>query len=189
LRYDRPVASSRRTIIVVAGARAKPPFRADHVGSFLRPASLAEARRHQQEGKLSREELRRIEDDCIRDVVAMQEKAGLKGITDGDFRRGDWFVDFMFAFDGVTRTGESAPVEFSGGVTFRAPVATVTGRLACPDGGVMVEDFRFLASDYLSGCRRVLERSERRLRRSRGTFCARGLPLPADRRREFDQRG
>jgi 5-methyltetrahydropteroyltriglutamate--homocysteine methyltransferase len=146
LRYDRPVASSRRTIIVVAGARAKPPFRADHVGSFLRPASLAEARRHQQEGKLSREELRRIEDDCIRDVVAMQEKAGLKGITDGDFRRGDWFVDFMFAFDGVTRTGESAPVEFSGGVTFRAPVATVTGRLACPDGGVMVEDFRFLAS-------------------------------------------
>jgi 5-methyltetrahydropteroyltriglutamate--homocysteine methyltransferase len=107
---------------------------------------LFEARRKWHGGKLAREELRRIEDDCIRDVVAMQEEVGLKGITDGDFRRDDWFLDFMFALDGMERSGEHASVPFSGGVTFEAPLATVAGKVKCPDGGIMVEDFKFLQS-------------------------------------------
>lgn len=131
---------------MVAGARAKPPFRADHVGSFLRPAVLLEARRRRQEGKLTREALRDVEDACIRDIVSMQERVGLKGITDGDFRRRDWFLDFMFAFEGMSRSDASVPVAFSGGVVFQAPIATVTGKFKCPERGIMIEDFRFLAS-------------------------------------------
>lgn len=129
-----------------AGARAKPPFRADHVGSFLRPAQLFDARKRWREGQLTRDELRRIEDDCIRDVVAMQEEVGLKGITDGDFRRDDWFLDFMFSLEGMERGAVRSPVPFSGGVTFQAPVATMVGKMKCPPGGVMVEDFKSLAA-------------------------------------------
>ena len=126
--------------------RSKPPFRADHVGSFLRPKNLFQARAKWVEGTLPKSELTKIEDACIRDVIARQEEIGLKGITDGDFRRNDWFLDFMFSLDGIERSGQTALVKFSGGVDYDAPVMKLTGKVRCPDGGVMVEDFKFLKS-------------------------------------------
>lgn len=67
--------------------RTKPPFRADHVGSFLRPKALLDAREQNRDGNLSRAELCKVEDTAIRDVVRFQEDLGLHGITDGEFRR------------------------------------------------------------------------------------------------------
>ncbi|MEQ8347480.1 MAG: 5-methyltetrahydropteroyltriglutamate--homocysteine S-methyltransferase [Sneathiellaceae bacterium] len=87
----------------------KAPFRADHVGSFLRPARLTEARARFQDGTCSAAELRAVEDDCIREVVKKQEAHGLHGITDGEFRRTFFHVDFLEKLDGVTVTyGEFA---------------------------------------------------------------------------------
>ena len=79
-----------------------PPFRADHVGSFLRPRFLAEARDKFFAGNLPADDLRAIEDECIRDLVTRQEQVGLKGITDGEFRRTFFHVDFLEQLDGVT---------------------------------------------------------------------------------------
>jgi 5-methyltetrahydropteroyltriglutamate--homocysteine methyltransferase len=126
--------------------RQKPPFRADHVGSLLRPKKLFTARAAWHAGTLPRSELRAIEDDCVRSAVAMQEGVGLRAITDGDFRRDDWFLDFMFSLEGITRTAEHARVPFSGGLHFLAPLGRVTGKVKCPAGGIMVEDFEFLKS-------------------------------------------
>ena len=84
-----------------------PPFRADHVGSFLRPERLREARERFAAGRLAAAELHAIEDECIREVVHAQENVGLKGITDGEFRRTFFHVDFLERLEGVeTRYGE-----------------------------------------------------------------------------------
>ncbi len=76
----------------------------------------------------------------------MQESVGLRGITDGDFRRDDWFLDFMFGLRGITRGTDRTRVPFSGGLDFQAPVAKVTGKVRCPSAGVGVDDFKFLKS-------------------------------------------
>jgi methionine synthase II (cobalamin-independent) len=125
-------------------ARTKPPFRADHVGSLLRPRRLFEARAKWHAGALPQAELKAIEDECVREAVALQEGIGLNGVTDGDFRRDDWFLDFMFSLEGIERSGQTALVQFSGGVSFDAPVLKLTGKVRCPEGGIMVEDFAFL---------------------------------------------
>ncbi|MDE2017421.1 MAG: 5-methyltetrahydropteroyltriglutamate--homocysteine S-methyltransferase, partial [Hyphomicrobiales bacterium] len=86
---------------------APPPFRADHVGSYLRPKRLMDARERHAAKAISDAELRAVEDDCIRDVVRRQQAAGLKGITDGEFRRTFFHVDFLEKLDGVeTHYGE-----------------------------------------------------------------------------------
>ena len=77
------------------------PFRADVVGSFLRPQELKEARKRFAEGAISASELRQIEDRLITDLVAKQKAHGLKAITDGEFRRSYWHLDFMWGFHGV----------------------------------------------------------------------------------------
>ena len=79
----------------------KPPFRADHVGSLLRPQELLQARERRQSGELSAAALRQIEDRCIRDVVKMQEDIGLQSITDGEYRRTIWHADFLRQINGV----------------------------------------------------------------------------------------
>ena len=85
----------------------RPPFRADHVGSFLRPERLREAREKFAAGGLAAEDLHAIEDECIREVVRAQENVGLKGITDGEFRRTYFHVDFLERLEGVeTHYGE-----------------------------------------------------------------------------------
>ena len=81
--------------------RTIPPFRADHVGSLLRPAALLKAREQRQRNEISAEALARIEDQAIRDVVKLQEDVGLKSITDGEFRRTFWHLDFLERFDNV----------------------------------------------------------------------------------------
>ncbi len=90
--------------------RDKPPFRADHVGSLLRPPALLEAREKRRKGEITAEDLRALEDDAIREVVKLQESVGLKAVTDGEFRRTLWHADFLLSFENVisVKTGASA---------------------------------------------------------------------------------
>jgi 5-methyltetrahydropteroyltriglutamate--homocysteine methyltransferase len=87
-------------------SRASPPFRADHVGSLLRPPALQRAREDHAAGRIDAAELRAIEDEAIRDAVKLQEDVGLRVATDGEFRRSSWHMDFIYQLGGVTRVPE-----------------------------------------------------------------------------------
>jgi 5-methyltetrahydropteroyltriglutamate--homocysteine methyltransferase len=89
-----------------------PPFRADHVGSLLRPADLLRARAEHQAGRLTAAELRRVEDEAIREAATMQAELGLKGVTDGEFRRASWHMDFLYQIGGVEKTDRVLHIEF-----------------------------------------------------------------------------
>jgi len=119
----------------------KPPFRADQVGSLLRPRALAEARGRYKKGELDAAALREAEDHAIREAVRKQEAVGLESITDGEFRRDWWHLDFLSQLDGVTVRENPGP-KF-GGTEEQPPIPNVTGKLryARP---IMVEDFSFL---------------------------------------------
>src|SRR5690606_3207069 len=95
-------------------ARTRPPFRADHVGSLLRPKELLQAREDREAGRITAEELRAIEDEAVRKVVKMQEDIGLQGVTDGEYRRHDWVVDFKYQLGGVEQLGNVIKVPFEG---------------------------------------------------------------------------
>lgn len=122
-------------------SRLQTPFRYDFVGSFLRPEKLKEARRLFAEGKIDQQELDRVTEDAVRDVVAKQKAAGYHVITDGEFRRAYWHLDFMWGFEGVDhRPG--------GGVQFNEEVAALddtwlTGKIKAKPHP-FVEYFRFL---------------------------------------------
>ena len=88
-------------------ARTTPPFRADHVGSLLRPRALLQAREDAAHGAIIAGELRAIEDDAIRDAVRMQEDIGLRSVTDGEFRRASWHMDFIYQIAGVQKADQS----------------------------------------------------------------------------------
>jgi 5-methyltetrahydropteroyltriglutamate--homocysteine methyltransferase len=127
--------------------RTTPPFRADHVGSFLRPAALLEARERFREGTIPREALRAAEDSAIADIVRFQEELGLDGITDGEFRRTYFHVDFLEQLEGVEAKG-GIQVSFrssSGSVDFSPPVMQVTGKVRHVRD-IQLADFRFLRS-------------------------------------------
>ena len=94
----------------------KTPFRYDFVGSFLRPEKLKEAKKNFEEGKITQDGLNQITDDCVRDVVAKQKAAGYHAITDGEFRRKFWHLDFMWGFEGVAHEKEGGGVQFNGEV-------------------------------------------------------------------------
>src|SRR4029453_17703075 len=83
------------------GEKIHAPFRADHVGSLLRPADLLQVRERRERNQITDAELRAVEDRCIRDVVKMQEDLGLQAVTDGEYRRKLWNVDFIKKFAGV----------------------------------------------------------------------------------------
>jgi 5-methyltetrahydropteroyltriglutamate--homocysteine methyltransferase len=117
------VAASRQQAAKAGG----PPFRADHVGSLLRPQALKDAFRDHHAGRLTDEEFRAIQDRCIREAVTMQEQVGLRAITDGEFRRGSWFLGFVDAIEGLTT--RNAPFDFRGGGQARFQTAFVEGRL------------------------------------------------------------
>jgi len=127
--------------------RSTPPFRADHVGSFLRPPALLAAREQFRAAKLSREGLREAEDAAIRDVVQLQEDVGLQGITDGEYRRTYFHIDFLEQLAGVETKGGIAMSFHSsqGNVDFAPPVMRVTSpvRHVKP---IQVDDFNFLKS-------------------------------------------
>jgi len=102
---------------VSRAARSKslrPPFRADHVGSLLRPPELKQAREAFKQGQLSRAALAEFEDRSIRQAVALQEGAGLQSVTDGEFRRAFWHVDFLTGFEGITATQGQYALKFHG---------------------------------------------------------------------------
>ena len=118
-------------------AERKPaPFRADHVGSLLRPADLLQARERRERNQITDAELRAVEDRCIRDVVKMQEDLGLQAVTDGEYRRKLWNVDFVKKFAGVVvkeGLAEDADKSFQGGDANlqRSPTRfEVTGKLS-----------------------------------------------------------
>jgi len=105
----------------MALGRTQPPFRADHVGSLLRPPELLQAREELEAGRLSAEELRAAEDEAIRAAVRMQEDVGLQSATDGEFRRRSWLEDFVFQLGGVVPAGSSSAA--------RASAAQTPGRI------------------------------------------------------------
>lgn len=127
---------------MASATNRKPPFHADQVGSLLRPPELREARAKAKTGELAPGKLREVEDRAIRKAVERQEAVGLRAVTDGEFRRDFWHIDFLKQIEGITLT---RPV----GMTFNAedvpPMATVTGRLRY-GAAIMVDDFKFLKS-------------------------------------------
>ena len=90
--------------------RTSPPFRADHVGSLLRPPELLEARAGHAAGRVSDDELRAVEDEAIRDAVRVQQEVGLQSATDGELRRSSWHMDFIYQLGGVEKVLDSALV-------------------------------------------------------------------------------
>src|SRR5499427_9658729 len=108
--------------------RTMPPFRADHVGSLLRPAALKEARARRAKGEISADELTAIEDREVARIIGKQEQVGLQSITDGEFRRSWWHLDFLWGLDGVERYAMDRGITFAGMQT-RAEGARVIGPL------------------------------------------------------------
>ena len=92
----------------------KTPFRYDFVGSFLRPEKLKAAKKAFEEGTITQEELDRVTDECVTEIVAKQKVAGYHAITDGEFRRKFWHLDFMWGFEGVTHEKDGGGVQFNG---------------------------------------------------------------------------
>jgi 5-methyltetrahydropteroyltriglutamate--homocysteine methyltransferase len=128
-----------------AATPSTPPYRADIVGSFLRPASVKAARKARFEDKtLSAEELKAAEDKAIVDVIRMQEAAGLRAVTDGEFRRAWWHFDFMGMLDGLDIVErEGAGIQFHG-VKTKSDVPVINGPLDFPDDHPMLEHFKFV---------------------------------------------
>ena len=129
------------------GARAAPPYRADHVGSFLRPKFLLDARDQFKAGSIDAAKLRAVEDEAIRGIVKFQEDLGLRGITDGEFRRTYFHIDFLTQLDGVETKGGIA-VSFhsaAGNVDFAPPVMQVTTKVK-HSKPIQLRDFQFLKS-------------------------------------------
>jgi 5-methyltetrahydropteroyltriglutamate--homocysteine methyltransferase len=125
--------------------KSGPPFRADHVGSFLRPTYLLEAREQAARGALTAEQLRAVEDRAIAEVVRMQEQAGLQGITDGEFRRTYFHIDFLAQLGGV-KTEIPVTIRKSDGTEELAPpVMRVIDRVRHVRP-VQLADFKYLAS-------------------------------------------
>src|SRR5262249_8729753 len=130
-----------------------PPFRADHVGSLLRPAALLGARAEHQAGRLSGDDLRVAEDGAIRDAVALQQGLGLRGITDGEMRRGSWHMDFLYRIGGVAKTDRVLNIQFkneAGTIDFTPAAHRIAGKLRL-DETIFGEDFAFLKAAVGTG--------------------------------------
>ncbi len=128
--------------------KMKPPFRADHVGSLLRPPELLAAREARKQGSLSAAELRQVEDRAIGAAVRLQEELGFQAVTDGEFRRTWWHLDFLEQFQNATVVPPSVKAKFhraEGDIEVMPPGIRVVGKLARPKP-IMREDFNFLKS-------------------------------------------
>ena len=124
--------------------RTTPPFRADHVGSLLRPAVLIEARARRERGEITAEALTAVENTAIERIIARQAQLGLRSATDGEFRRAMWHFDFLEHLDGVESFRSDHGIAFKGGIETQAKGLRVVGKLGFSDHP-MVEHFRFLA--------------------------------------------
>ncbi len=129
--------------------RTEPPFRADHVGSLLRPPALLDARERFTAGTLDADGLRAAEDAAIRDVVALQAEAGLQSATDGEFRRTSWHMDFIYQLGGITKTDQKIQVKMrnaAGEGAFTSAGMAVTGKIRL-EQPIFADAFSFLASE------------------------------------------
>jgi 5-methyltetrahydropteroyltriglutamate--homocysteine methyltransferase len=127
-------------------AVAAPPFRADHVGSLLRPPELLQAREARARGDIDADALRRVEDEAIQAAVRMQEDVGLKAATDGEFRRTSWHMDFIYQLDGIGTADDKVKVRFhneQGDIEFMAAALHVDGRVGL-SRTIFGDAFRFL---------------------------------------------
>jgi 5-methyltetrahydropteroyltriglutamate--homocysteine methyltransferase len=132
--------------------RDTPPFRADHVGSLLRPPELLEARSRHAAGEIDADALREVEDRCIRDVIALQRDAGLESATDGEFRRTSWHMDFIYQLDGIDSTDRKLQVHFhnaQGDLDFESPALSVHDRVGLQHT-IFGEAFSFLRENVSS---------------------------------------
>jgi 5-methyltetrahydropteroyltriglutamate--homocysteine methyltransferase len=123
--------------------RTKPPYRADHVGSLLRPPALKEARARSARGEMTAAALAALEDREIERVIRKQEEVGLLAVTDGEFRRSWWHLDFLWGLEGTERYAMDQGMAFAG-VQTRAEGVRVVGKLGF-SGHPMIEHFRFIA--------------------------------------------
>jgi 5-methyltetrahydropteroyltriglutamate--homocysteine methyltransferase len=129
-------------------ARSVPPFRADHVGSLLRPPELLAAREDFAAGRIGPAELRKAEDEAITAVVAMQENVGLQSATDGEFRRASWHMDFIYQLGGIGQAPGNLSVKFhnaAGDIEY-TPAALTVNRKVGLDHTIFGEDFGYLQS-------------------------------------------
>ncbi len=127
-------------------SKINPPFRADHVGSLLRPPEIFAARQRVADGEMTREGLREVEDAAIAAMIPRLEATGIESITDGEYRRAWFHLDFLEQLDGVTVTGNIASSSGSEGkVGMSPPKITVTGKLSHKKD-IQVDDFRFVDS-------------------------------------------
>ena len=122
---------------------SRPPFRADQVGSLLRPAWLAQTRARWKAGELPAAALREAEDRAVAEIVQRQRDIGLQSITDGEFRRDWWHLDFLGQLDGVTLKHNEGPKFKIEGQSEQPPIATVTGKVGCSQP-IMADDFAYL---------------------------------------------
>jgi 5-methyltetrahydropteroyltriglutamate--homocysteine methyltransferase len=128
--------------------RTSPPFRADHVGSLLRPPALHQARAAFAAGTITADQLRRAEDDAVRDVVRMQEETGLQSATDGEFRRAEWHTDFITQLGGIRQADAFNTVPAFGAaqpLSYDAHGLEVTGKVHLAEP-IFAGHFRFLTS-------------------------------------------
>lgn len=128
------------------GRRSEPPFRADHVGSLLRPEVLLRARAQAAAHEITADALREIEDDSIRDIVAMQRDVGLQSATDGEFRRSAWHMDFIYQLEGITQADEKMHVQFfndAGTLDFAPAALRINDRIRLGQT-IFADHFRFL---------------------------------------------
>ena len=126
--------------------RTTPPFRADHVGSLLRPPYLLRAREEHAAGRLDAAALRETEDRAVLEVIELQREAGLRSATDGEFRRGSWHMDFIYALDGISRASDNLTVHFrnpDGELDFTPAALRVDGRIGLSET-IFGDDFAFL---------------------------------------------
>jgi 5-methyltetrahydropteroyltriglutamate--homocysteine methyltransferase len=124
--------------------RTRPPFRADHVGSLLRPTTLKDARASRAKGDISAADLKAVEDLEIKRAIKKQEEVGLKAVTDGEFRRSWWHLDFLWGLDGVERHVMDTGVAFAA-VQTRAEGLKVTGKVGF-SGHPMIDHYKFVAA-------------------------------------------
>jgi 5-methyltetrahydropteroyltriglutamate--homocysteine methyltransferase len=128
--------------------RTKPPFRAEHVGSLIRPKALVAAREAKAKGEISAEALTHIQHDAIREIVRLQEEIGFQAINDGEFNRQGWQGDFQLKFANVKRVASRFTVHFhsaKGDTANQPPTLEIVGKFSRP-AGIFVDDFKFLKS-------------------------------------------
>ncbi|MEO8100509.1 MAG: 5-methyltetrahydropteroyltriglutamate--homocysteine S-methyltransferase [Acidobacteriota bacterium] len=124
----------------------QPPYRADHVGSLLRPQYLKDARAQHSAGAIPASELTAVEDKAIRELIAKQENVGLQGITDGEFRRAFWHLDFMAGLEGVELYESDQGIQFKGGQT-KAKGLRVVSTLGSSRPHYEIEHWKYLAAN------------------------------------------